>query len=158
MWTDIGLPPEGTRDGTWNVNNWVERAFRIIDEVFLDCRRNKRCDGRFLRAQVLYSTVPSRIDRLALIIVLEFFVFYAVWRNNTLNHRPNHLFAANYVGYYLWDKACVERIQGRIYRVYSCKEIDDLHKDILSRTTKDRYVDKRCFSRTALLMRNPPTV
>lgn len=49
MWTDIGLPPGTTRDGTWNVNNWIERAFRVIDEVFLDCRRNKRCVVTFLR-------------------------------------------------------------------------------------------------------------
>lgn len=40
--TDIGLPAGQTRDGTWNVNNWTERAFLAFDTIFLDNRRNKR--------------------------------------------------------------------------------------------------------------------
>lgn len=40
--TDIGMPPAQTREGTWNVNNWIESAFRVFDTVFLDNRRNKR--------------------------------------------------------------------------------------------------------------------
>lgn len=42
MWTDIGMPKDQTRDGTWNTNNWIERAWRIIDQVFLQYRKNKR--------------------------------------------------------------------------------------------------------------------
>ena len=41
--TDIGLPADQTRDGPWNTNNWIERAFRTFDSVFLDNRDNKRC-------------------------------------------------------------------------------------------------------------------
>ena len=40
--TDIGLPAGQTRDGTWNVNNWTERAFLVFDTIFLDNRRNKQ--------------------------------------------------------------------------------------------------------------------
>ena len=40
--TDIGLPENATRDGTLNTNNWIERCFRTFDQVFLDCRANKR--------------------------------------------------------------------------------------------------------------------
>ena len=48
LFTDIGLPPGQTRDGTWNVNNWTERAFLVFDTIFLDNRHNKRyvaCHG-----------------------------------------------------------------------------------------------------------------
>lgn len=42
VFTDIGLPAGQTRDGTWNVNNWTERAFLVFDTIFLDNRQNKR--------------------------------------------------------------------------------------------------------------------
>lgn len=43
LWMDIGLLPEETRNGTRSVNNWGKRAFQLVDTVFLDCRKNKRC-------------------------------------------------------------------------------------------------------------------
>lgn len=42
MFTDIGMPKGQTRDSTWNTNNWVERAWRSLDQIFLDYRKNKR--------------------------------------------------------------------------------------------------------------------
>jgi len=41
MWTDIGLPTGRNRDDMLNTNNWVERAFKTFDTVFLNCRANK---------------------------------------------------------------------------------------------------------------------
>jgi hypothetical protein len=58
MWIDDGLPLGETRDGTGSTNNWVERAFRTFDDVFLERRANKR------------------IDTLAVIILEQFFPFY----------------------------------------------------------------------------------
>lgn len=42
MWTDIGLPAGLNRDEMRNTNNWVERSFKTFDQLFLDCRANKR--------------------------------------------------------------------------------------------------------------------
>jgi hypothetical protein len=39
---DEGLPKGQTRDGPWNTNNSIESAFRTLNVVFLECRRNKR--------------------------------------------------------------------------------------------------------------------
>ncbi|KAJ7206943.1 hypothetical protein C8J57DRAFT_1258304 [Mycena rebaudengoi] len=68
VWIDIGLPPNQTRDGTWNTNNWSESAFRTFDQVFLDNRQNKR------------------IDRLASIILNDFLPFYRYW--NPVDRNP----------------------------------------------------------------------
>jgi hypothetical protein len=43
MFLDDGLPEGFTRDGPYNTNNWVERAFRTFDEIFFNRRTNKRC-------------------------------------------------------------------------------------------------------------------
>jgi hypothetical protein len=40
--SDIGMPENQTRDGSWNTNNWAETAFKTFDTVFLDNRMNKR--------------------------------------------------------------------------------------------------------------------
>lgn len=40
--TDIGMPSDQTRDGTWSVNNWNEHGFLVFDGMFLDNRKNKR--------------------------------------------------------------------------------------------------------------------
>ncbi|EJD36355.1 hypothetical protein AURDEDRAFT_174552 [Auricularia subglabra TFB-10046 SS5] len=62
LWTDMGLPLSMTRDAAMlNTNNWIERAFKTIDQTFLDCRANKR------------------MDRLVIILAEEFFPFYRVW-------------------------------------------------------------------------------
>ncbi|KZT31044.1 hypothetical protein SISSUDRAFT_1038738, partial [Sistotremastrum suecicum HHB10207 ss-3] len=39
---DAGLPQGMTRDGNLNTNNWVEALFRMLDQVFLQMRKNKR--------------------------------------------------------------------------------------------------------------------
>ncbi|KAF7328148.1 hypothetical protein MVEN_02572200 [Mycena venus] len=44
MFTDIGMPPDQSRDGTWNTNNWAETAFKQFNSVFLDNKHNKRID------------------------------------------------------------------------------------------------------------------
>ncbi|KAJ7780291.1 hypothetical protein DFH07DRAFT_950332 [Mycena maculata] len=59
--TDIGMPANQTRDGSWNTNNWAETAFRTFDTVFLDNWMNK-C-----------------IDRLASIILNDFLPFFCYW-------------------------------------------------------------------------------
>jgi hypothetical protein len=64
MWTDIGIPDTQNRDGMLNTNNWVERAFKTFDSIFLDCRANKR------------------LDRLFIIIANEFLPFYREWEPN----------------------------------------------------------------------------
>ncbi|KAJ7020812.1 hypothetical protein C8F04DRAFT_1316557 [Mycena alexandri] len=33
-YTDIGLPPNQGRDGTWNTNNWTERGFKTFDSYW----------------------------------------------------------------------------------------------------------------------------
>ncbi|KAK7038474.1 hypothetical protein R3P38DRAFT_3475508 [Favolaschia claudopus] len=44
LFTDIGMPPGQSRDGTWNTNNWAETAFKQFNTVFLDNKHNKRID------------------------------------------------------------------------------------------------------------------
>ncbi|KAJ7176820.1 hypothetical protein C8R46DRAFT_1346767 [Mycena filopes] len=56
MFTDIGLPPEQSRDGTWNTNNWAETAFKQFNAVFLDNKHNKRIDH--LAAVILNHHLP----------------------------------------------------------------------------------------------------
>lgn len=57
MWTDMGLPHGMNRDAMRNTNNWIERAFKTFDQIFLDCRANKRYDYGIVRsyADILYS-------------------------------------------------------------------------------------------------------
>lgn len=42
FWTDLGLPEDQTRDGTNNVNNFAEVAWKVFDAVILEHRKNKR--------------------------------------------------------------------------------------------------------------------
>ncbi|KAF8155067.1 hypothetical protein K438DRAFT_1987286 [Mycena galopus ATCC 62051] len=44
MFTNIGMPPNQSRNGTWNTNNWAETAFKQFNAVFLDNKQNKRHD------------------------------------------------------------------------------------------------------------------
>ncbi|KAJ7474222.1 hypothetical protein FB451DRAFT_1558412 [Mycena latifolia] len=57
-YTDIGMPPDQSRDGTWNTNNWAETAFKQFNSVFLDNKHNKR------------------IDRLALVILMQHLPYF----------------------------------------------------------------------------------
>ncbi|KAK6988953.1 hypothetical protein R3P38DRAFT_3373654 [Favolaschia claudopus] len=56
MFTDIGMPPGQSRDGTWNTNNWAETAFKQFNTVFLDNKHNKRIDQ--LASVVLNHHLP----------------------------------------------------------------------------------------------------
>ncbi|KAG8892129.1 hypothetical protein FRB99_002935, partial [Tulasnella sp. 403] len=61
LWTDLGIPAGANRDGMLNTNNWIERAFKTFDTIFLDFRANKR------------------LDRLVIILANEFFPYFAEW-------------------------------------------------------------------------------
>lgn len=67
-----------------------------------------------------------------MIIVMEFFAFYAYWRSKGPGAPPVHLHIANYVGYLLWDGRRVERLQDRVYRIYSDTTTDALHSEVLA--------------------------
>ncbi|RDX45266.1 hypothetical protein OH76DRAFT_1486437 [Lentinus brumalis] len=103
----IGLPPDQTRDGTWNTNNWIERAFRTFDAVFLDNRDNKR------------------IDRLAIIILFDFLPFYRVWKpEDRLANRI--IIETNQRAHQIWDGDLVQpNVDGRTYRVVSTATKDE---------------------------------
>ena len=90
--TDIGLPRGQSRDGPFNTNNWVEAAFRVFDTVFLELLKNKRfpsftCAYQYGSLQVINL---YRIDRLATIIVDDFFPMYENWPHNET--RPSNDF------------------------------------------------------------------
>lgn len=133
MWTDIGMPKGQTRDSTWNTNNWVERAWRVFDQVFLNYRKNKRCVNDLL----LRSADPnllSRLDRLAMIIIFEFFPYYAYWREHGGAKLPIRMIRASLAGHRLWDQGFVEHLGKRRYRVHHnpkavSTENDDLELD-----------------------------
>ncbi|RPD52038.1 hypothetical protein L227DRAFT_568860, partial [Lentinus tigrinus ALCF2SS1-6] len=97
--TDIGLPSDQSRDGPWNTNNWVERAFRTFDGVFLEARENKR------------------IDRLVMIILNDFLTFYRHWQpeDRQANRRILEL---NYRAYQIWETDLVIPNQDGTYNVY----------------------------------------
>ncbi|KAE8259487.1 hypothetical protein A4X13_0g997 [Tilletia indica] len=61
--TDMGLLPGQTRDG-FNTNNTIERAFKTFDDIFLDCRANKR------------------IDRLVQVLVCDWLTYYENYSSN----------------------------------------------------------------------------
>ncbi|KZV90368.1 hypothetical protein EXIGLDRAFT_837845 [Exidia glandulosa HHB12029] len=104
-WTDIGLPKSLTRDAPMlNTNNWIERAFKTIDQTFLDARANKR------------------IDRLVLVLAEEFFPFYQYWepkhptRNADLIRDIRH-------AHRLWSApGMVEELSDGKWRVSSFRE------------------------------------
>ncbi|KAJ7640529.1 hypothetical protein B0H17DRAFT_884651, partial [Mycena rosella] len=89
--TDIGMPANQTRDGTWNTNNWAETAFKTFDSVFLDNRMNKR------------------IDRLAVIILNDFLRFFQYWspRDRPLNQR---IIALHTNAHNLWEQDRVVQV------------------------------------------------
>ncbi|KIJ46841.1 hypothetical protein M422DRAFT_249585 [Sphaerobolus stellatus SS14] len=96
--TDIGLPSGRTRDGSFNTNNFSEAAFLVFDRVFLDHRKNKR------------------IDRLALIIVLEWLPFYEFWPSEQ-RAIPQEIREANLVAHTIWELGLVAHLKDRIYRI-----------------------------------------
>ncbi|KAI0704561.1 hypothetical protein C8Q76DRAFT_820141 [Earliella scabrosa] len=85
----IRLPADQTRDGPWNTNNWIERAFRTFDSVFLDNRDNKR------------------LDRLAMIILCDFLPYYRFWRPN--DSRSNRELLALFLqAYQIWESDLIK--------------------------------------------------
>ncbi|RPD63945.1 hypothetical protein L227DRAFT_496300 [Lentinus tigrinus ALCF2SS1-6] len=88
LFTDIGMPSDQTRDGPWNTNNWLERAFRTFDAVFLEHRANKR------------------IDRLAVIILNDFLPFYRIWQPEDQAHN-RAILDLNHQAYLMWTNNLV---------------------------------------------------
>ncbi|KAJ6497245.1 hypothetical protein DFH09DRAFT_945637 [Mycena vulgaris] len=86
--TDIGMPLDQSRDGTWNTNNWAETAFKQFNSVFLDNKHNKR------------------IDRLALVILTQHLPYFKYFPT------PSRPEARDYVdlnldAYALWESDLV---------------------------------------------------
>ncbi|KAJ7185884.1 hypothetical protein C8R46DRAFT_1207993 [Mycena filopes] len=98
-YTDIGMPPNQTRDETWNTNNWTETAYKTFDTVFLQNRQNKR------------------IDRLASIILNDFLPYYQYWRPR--DRAPSdEVVQRHLAAYRAWDAGAVREIEpGRLYGV-----------------------------------------
>lgn len=116
--TDIGMPAGQTRDGTWNVNNWTERAFLVFDTIFLDNRRNKRCVLPLGYHYQMSTGVQSgyRIDRLAAIILNEFFPFYQHW--STSPRRPSQdLLELNARAHQFWANGLVSQLGPQQFRI-----------------------------------------
>ncbi|RDX52563.1 hypothetical protein OH76DRAFT_1480666 [Lentinus brumalis] len=88
--TDIGLPDDGTRDGTWNTNNPMERSFRTFDTVFLENRKNKRA------------------DRLVCIVLNDYLPFYHTWRPEDRGP-PASMLELDALAWTIWDKGFVRR-------------------------------------------------
>ncbi|KAJ7774066.1 hypothetical protein B0H16DRAFT_1880520 [Mycena metata] len=97
-YTDIGLPPNQGRDGTWNTNNWTERAFKTFDSVILENRQNKR------------------IDRLASHILNDFLPYYQYWR--PADRQPaQEMLELHRSAYALWDRSAVRQLGPNQYAV-----------------------------------------
>ncbi|KAI0705560.1 hypothetical protein C8Q76DRAFT_819788 [Earliella scabrosa] len=87
--TDMGLPADGTRDGTWNTNNFIERSFQTFDQIFLESRKNKR------------------LDRLATIILHDFFPYFQYWGPDE-RAMPIEQRKLNALAHQLWEDDLVE--------------------------------------------------
>ncbi|KZT29402.1 hypothetical protein NEOLEDRAFT_1215062 [Neolentinus lepideus HHB14362 ss-1] len=98
LFTDIGLSPDQTRDGTLNTNNWIESQFRTFDLVFLDSHQNKR------------------IDRLGTIILHDFFQFYR-YCEPTDRAASKELVEMNNRAHYIWDHDLVKCDRPGVYTV-----------------------------------------
>ena len=98
------------------MNNWTEHAFLVFDTIFLDNHRNKRYVTSLYR--YLYNSLQfhCRIDRLAAIIVNEFFPFYLHWSNSP-KQQSKELTEINYAAHKIWDMGEVEHVGGNEYRV-----------------------------------------
>ncbi|KAJ6565760.1 hypothetical protein DFH09DRAFT_919333, partial [Mycena vulgaris] len=94
-YTDIGMPPNQSRNGTWNTNNWTESAFKTFDSVFL---QNKR------------------IDRLALTVLCDFLPYYQYWRPRDRNP-PQDVFERHFEAHTLWDRGAVTEVERNRYQV-----------------------------------------
>ncbi|KAJ6518451.1 hypothetical protein DFH09DRAFT_1373453 [Mycena vulgaris] len=97
-YTDIGMPPNQSRDGTWNTNNWTESAFKTFDSVFLQNRQNKR------------------IDRLALTVLCDFLPYYQYWRPRDRNP-PQDVLERHFEAHTLWDRGAVTEVERNRYQV-----------------------------------------
>ncbi|RPD55250.1 hypothetical protein L226DRAFT_470718 [Lentinus tigrinus ALCF2SS1-7] len=98
IFTDIGLPSDQTRDGPWNTNNWVERAFRTFDGVFLMNRENKR------------------LDRLVIVILNDFLPYYQHWQPDD-REANRRLVELNYLAYQIWESDLVTYEGDGLYTV-----------------------------------------
>ncbi|KAJ7129873.1 hypothetical protein C8R43DRAFT_957352 [Mycena crocata] len=94
-YTDIGMPANQSRDGTWNTNNFTESAFKTFDSVFLDNRQNKR------------------IDRLAAVILNDFLPYYQYWRPKDRNP-PKDIIEMHFNAYTLWDRGAVTVVRDNV--------------------------------------------
>jgi hypothetical protein len=108
------MPPNQTRDGSWNTNNWAETAFKTFDTVFLDNRMNKRWAALirlFAVTEASYS-----IDRLASIIINDFLPFFRHWRprNRPLNKL---IIALHTKAHNLWEQDMVIQIDQNTFDV-----------------------------------------
>ncbi|KAG8955776.1 hypothetical protein FRC03_011062 [Tulasnella sp. 419] len=125
--TDINLPKDQTRDGTWNTNNWVESAFRVFDAVFLGHRKNKR------------------IDRLAMIILYEYFPFYRYWRSSGAKQVPQYLITASLRGHALWERGLIDVIGEQRYRVWSTSELDDMDQETRGEGNRTGHAERSSY-------------
>ncbi|KIJ31481.1 hypothetical protein M422DRAFT_266859 [Sphaerobolus stellatus SS14] len=101
--TDINLPPGQTRNGTYATNNWSEAAFLTFNKIFLNLRKNKR------------------IDRLAAIILGEFFPFYEFWPSAEA-HIPRQTEDMYFRAYQLWDNNHISSFPERTFRVRDLRD------------------------------------
>lgn len=66
-----------------------------------------------------------------MIIVFEFFPYYAYWRAQGTPKLPKRIVRASLAGHRLWDEGLVEHLGERRYRVHrSKKEYDESDDDV----------------------------
>ncbi|KAJ7180200.1 hypothetical protein C8R43DRAFT_941883 [Mycena crocata] len=93
MFTDIGMPSDQSRDGTWNTNNWAETAFKQFNTIFLDNKHNKR------------------IDRLCSIILNDHLPYFRYFPTPD-RPVPKAFLAMNLEAHRLWDRNMVSEVVG----------------------------------------------
>ncbi|KAJ7110200.1 hypothetical protein C8R43DRAFT_962368 [Mycena crocata] len=93
MFTDIGMPSDQSRDGTWNTNNWAETAFKQFNTIFLDNKHNKR------------------IDRLCSIILNDHLPYFRYFPTPD-RPVPKAFLTMNLEAHRLWDRNMVNAVVG----------------------------------------------
>lgn len=121
--TDIDLPEGQTRDGSWNTNNVIERAFRSFDSIFLDCATGMRQVIWDSYAAYLMTTLSGRIDRVAGILVAVYFDYYEQFAD-TSPRLPKEWKDLCVEALGIWEDAKVEAVPGQEH-VYQIWHFDD---------------------------------
>lgn len=68
-----------------------------------------------------------RIDRMAMILVYEFFPYYRYWRDRKLSKSSLERIKIIEAGHRLWESGAVESLGPRKFRIWTTRKVEEIH-------------------------------